>query len=223
MAASRVFWRCGSSVVSQSAATLDCPEFFSDLRLLRRCQSGSSEFALSPGELPYGANMGFRTDVLKQFPFNPNLGRTGKTLFAHEEVDVLARMAQPVIRGSGLDRRVSHYIPPERLTARYLWRSLRESSQAQCRIEPPSPAIRLWGAPRWVWRAYFTNLAIQLCLSPLRSRRWLIAFKEAATMCGIIDEERHAFRKEPTFNTCANGLSVFRSSRTILVLSSGFL
>ncbi|MGO8746035.1 MAG: glycosyltransferase [Thermoguttaceae bacterium] len=155
------------------------------------CQLGAGIRPLSPGELPYGANMGFRTDVLKQFPFNPNLGRTGKTLFAHEEVDVLARMRAAGYQGVWVgSARVSHYIPPERLTARYLWRSLRESSQAQCRIEPPSPAIRLWGAPRWVWRAYFTNLAIQLCLSPLRSRRWLIAFKEAATMRGIIDEER---------------------------------
>ena len=47
---------------------------------------------LANHELPLGANMAFRTPILKEFRFNPKLGHIGNKLYWGEELDVISRM-----------------------------------------------------------------------------------------------------------------------------------
>jgi glycosyltransferase involved in cell wall biosynthesis len=160
-------------------------------------QLGNDVRLLDPGaplathELPLGANMAFRTNILRKFPFNPKLGRLGSKLYWGEETEVIARMREAGHAGVWVGTaRVLHYIPAERLTARYFWNWVRDSTEGETLNAVTWPGVRLWGAPRWMWRAYLENQLVRFLLTPFRNQRWLDAFVKAAQFKGIINAER---------------------------------
>lgn len=162
----------------------DLPRFTSAYAIR---QLGSEVRPFAPGELPFGANVAFRTGVLKAFPFNPSLGRVGATLISGDETDVLFRMRQAGHSGIWVGTaQVRHYIPPERLTAKYLWKFHCGISQTRCRMEALPEGKRLFGAPQWAWRGYLENLVLCTFLAPWRNRMWLDAFLRAAFHRGIL-------------------------------------
>lgn len=76
---------------------------------------------LSGNESPFGANMGFRTEVLKSYTFNPKLGRMGADLISGDETDVINRMKQAGHQGIWVGMaKVQHFIPPERMNVRFI-------------------------------------------------------------------------------------------------------
>jgi glucosyl-dolichyl phosphate glucuronosyltransferase len=144
-----------------------------------------------PDEVPYGANMAFRTEILREFAFNPRLGRAGNGMLSGDELELIDRLRHSGYHGVWVGTaRVRHYIPAERLTKKYLWDFYRGLSRTHCHRSGQSPGPYLWNAPRWAIRKYLECLLKTFVSGPFKGRRWLNAFLEAAYWRGVIDESR---------------------------------
>jgi glycosyltransferase involved in cell wall biosynthesis len=147
-------------------------------------------------ETPYGANMAFRTAVLRKHRFDPRLGRIGNGMLSGEEVAVFEGIAAD--GGSGVwvaSARVRHFIPAARLTTNYVWKffhGLGRTAHRQRGADPRLP--RLFGAERWAVRRYVAARARSLLLAPWGGADWLNSFTAAAVARGIMDESRAAAR-----------------------------
>jgi glycosyltransferase involved in cell wall biosynthesis len=144
-------------------------------------------------EVPYGANMAFKTEILKKFTFNPRLGRIGSGMLGDDELEVITRLRQSGLYGVWVGTaRVKHHIEVQRLTKKYLWEFYRGVSRTQCRrSEPSTTAARyMWNAPRWAIRKYCECLLKTFVFAPFKGKRWLSAFMAAAYYRAVIDEAR---------------------------------
>ncbi len=145
-------------------------------------------------EYPYGANIGFRTDVLKHYQFNPNLGRSGGGMLAGEEIDIINQFRKAGYQGIWVGTAcVHHYIPAARLTKNYIWEHHRGVSRSRLQQEPDSQdntCHYLCKLPRWVIRRYL-ECKIKACVyAPYKGRKWLDAFLETAYCHAVVDECR---------------------------------
>ncbi|MBO4571325.1 MAG: glycosyltransferase family 2 protein [Bacteroidales bacterium] len=118
------------------------------------------------GKYPIGANMGFRSSVLKAMPgFDTSLGRTGKNLLGGEEKEIFGRISS----SGGLiyyfpDVRVQHVIPERRTTRDYIIRFARGigySEYVRCSRKGGSALLKRrfselvkWGATLVLWPLY---------------------------------------------------------------------
>jgi len=142
-------------------------------------------------ETVYGANMAFRTDVLRQNLFDPNFGLVGEGAIRGDEADVIRRIRMQ--GGKGLwvgNAQVDHYIPEERLTASYVRKFSFGYGQTIARQPTNGTVATSFGRPRWALRKYLQNRAMELVLMPFRNRRWLTYLQEAAICRGIMEQYR---------------------------------
>lgn len=121
---------------------------------------GSAEVPLSDGRVPFGANMAFRLTDQRAFPYNPALGPAHGTAIRGDETDVFHRMQARGIEGWWVPEAiVRHYIPPERQSIAYLREYFMGYGHFLAQTASPSPAPRLFGKPRWLWRSALENEA----------------------------------------------------------------
>src|SRR5438067_7149458 len=67
---------------------------------------------LAAGEAPFGANMAFRTELVRSFRFDPKLGRTGASQIGDEETALLEALNREGRFGVWVGpARVRHFIP----------------------------------------------------------------------------------------------------------------
>jgi glucosyl-dolichyl phosphate glucuronosyltransferase len=152
-------------------------------------QLGFDTRLLRVGQIPFGANMAIRTEVLRQFQFNPQLGPNQENQVRGEESDLLNRMMSEGYRGLWVgSAKVRHFIPAERLSSRFLWDWYRGSGRTIMRMNGDHNCPYLFGVPRWAVRKYVESRLISLVYSPIKNLRWLEAFRDAALMRGILDE-----------------------------------
>lgn len=153
---------------------------------------------LDTNEDVFGANMAFRTSLIKKFPFNPSLGRVGMGMMSGDETDVIARIKANGYNGLWVGTaKVRHYIPADRLSVKFLWMYYRGSGQTFCRMNTaPVTTPRLFGAPRWLIRRYAQLLCKHILLSPTRNAAWLNSLCNAAMTRGMIDEYQAASKLE---------------------------
>jgi len=146
---------------------------------------------LAAGEMPFGANMMFRTDVLRSMPFAGELGRTGHSHIRGDETELFRELQGAGQLGIWVgSARVTHYIPAQRLTLGYVWKFFQGGGQTFIRQKPP-PAGRAWcGVPPWAIRQCVTAGAKALLLAPFRSRSWVGAVRDTAKSLGTIRESR---------------------------------
>jgi glycosyltransferase involved in cell wall biosynthesis len=150
-------------------------------------QFGLQVCPLREGELPFGANMAFRTHVLRKYPFDPTLGRIGKGMLGGDETTVLNAMLRDGHSGVWVGAaRVHHFIPMSRLTLGYVWEFFRSASFSHNRDAPQS-GWTLFGAPAWAYRAYCQTAFKTLLLSGWKGKSWLRAFRAAAYYRGVLD------------------------------------
>lgn len=105
--------------------------------------------------IPFGANMAFRTDALREVPFNPALGRTGTEMLGGEEEVVIRTLLQMGVKGrwvSGAE--VQHYIPVERQNVEYLRRFYEGIGATKARMDGQPRGRLFFGKPRWVWTEF---------------------------------------------------------------------
>jgi glycosyltransferase involved in cell wall biosynthesis len=157
-------------------------------------QLGPAVRPLADGELPFGANMAFRTNVLRQFAFDPRIGHVGGELVGGDEVELVGRLRKAGHQGVWVGTaRVRHYIPAERLTRQYVWDRRRGEARLCARQENLAGLDNcrfLFGSPRWLLPHYWRACLKSWCLSAFKGRRWLRAFLQAAFFRGLIDEAR---------------------------------
>lgn len=151
-------------------------------------------------EVPFGANMMFRTAALRAFRFDPELGHKGQAAIGGEETDVVRRMREAGHTGVWVGpARVEHFIPAARMTKRYVWDYARRLGGHH----PPVPVAgeSLWlGVPRWLWRQYLTSRARSGWAAACGSSGWAAEFLRAAGLRARIDwyqARRTAMRRCP--------------------------
>jgi len=108
--------------------------------------------------IPFGANMAFRTDALREVQFNPALGRTGTGMLGGEEEAVIRTLLQMGSQGrwvSGAE--VQHYIPVERQNVDYLRRFYEGVGASRARMDGHMRGRLFLGRPRWVWTEFITT------------------------------------------------------------------
>ena len=133
--------------------------------------------------------MAIRTEVLRRFQFDPQLGPNQKNQVRGEESDLLSRMMSQGYRGVWVGTaKVRHFIPVERISTRFIWEWYHGSGRTIVRMKGDQDCPYLCGVPRWALRKYIESSMLSLLYSPARNRRWLRAFRNAAVMKGIIDE-----------------------------------
>ncbi|HEV3204256.1 MAG TPA: glycosyltransferase, partial [Gemmataceae bacterium] len=117
---------------------------------------GSDTRSFSPNEYPYGANMAFRTRILKDYPFNPKLGLVQNDTIRGDEFNVIERLIKHGYKGVWVgSARVLHYIVPERLTRTYIWDYYRGYGKSEIRQCAQKDWKLFMGMPRWLWKQYW--------------------------------------------------------------------
>ena len=107
---------------------------------------------------PFGANMAFRTDVMRSTPFDPALGRVGKVMLGCEETAVMEKLLTQGHTGRWVPgARVRHYIPTARQNTAYLRRYYGGDAATQQLLSGGQHARVLFGKPRWMWREVITR------------------------------------------------------------------
>ena len=140
----------------------------------------------------FGANMGFKTELLKSNLFDPNLGLVGNNPMRGDETELISRLVELGHQGLWVgEAKVKHFIPNARMTTTYLWNFFKGLGQAQTRLSEPENATTLFGRPRWAVKAYASSWLASNALLPLKNSMWLHHFKRAARCAGVIQESRN--------------------------------
>jgi len=168
------------------------------------CQYDHSVRLLAEPEFPFGANMGFRLEVLKRFRFDSSLGRSGANLISGEEVDVIARMKRAGLAGVWVgSARVQHWVPKERMTYKYVRDWFYGAGISVARFED-IPGRRFLGVPRWVMRRCFSGLISWLRGYFLRdSAKRVAGLHDWAVNAGIVAECHRQYRLKSRQSTAA--------------------
>lgn len=157
---------------------------------------GDDEFIIPSGQNPYGANVAFRAEVLRQYRFNPALGRKGNLLVSGEDAEVIGK-----IRAAGgtvawiPSSKVRHFLPQSRMTLTYL-RQLHYSN-GYYEVGPvKSPKLRLGGYPpllalKWIKSEIGFRWGR---LTKPRSYSWLESMIKASSLAGRLAATRASTR-----------------------------
>ena len=148
---------------------------------------------LTSTEYPCGANVGFRMEAMRQYPFDPCLGRVGTQLSSEDETRVIEAIRRDGGEGVWVGNAgVDHFLPTQRITPRYVFEINRWMGYHGYRdfADDNTPSFR--HAPRWMWKRYcLTRLQTRL-LAPFKNDAWLESLLESARWHGMIDR----FQKE---------------------------
>ncbi len=172
---------------------------------------GPDQRYLLLNEYPFGANMAFRTELLKENRFDPNLGLTGNDAIRAEEITLIRALNSRGIRGVWVPRaRVKHFVIKQRLTRDYLWEFFRGIGRTAVRRDflqdVPQVGVTWGGVPRWLFRSLAESW-VQAQWKRLRSRtEWVLAYSRAAEAWGMIVEARLLARKRPPVTAAASSL-----------------
>lgn len=114
---------------------------------------GEVEKALSEEILPWGANFAIRTEVQREFPYDPELGRLGDSLRSGEESAVMMSILQAGYQGRWVpEAGVRHFIPKVRQREGFVRRRLFAHGRHGAEGGVSEGPLFL-GRPRWVWKA----------------------------------------------------------------------
>jgi glycosyltransferase involved in cell wall biosynthesis len=149
-------------------------------------------------EDPFGANMAFRTEVLRRFRFNTGLGVIGKKRVNGEETDVLSRIYDQGMRGVWVhDAIVNHFVPQGAMTGEFIRLFFRGEGRKRRILDGSISVPQILGVPRYALRQYVESRMRELLCRPWRGRRWARNFIRSAEIRGYIDEsieQSRAFR-----------------------------
>jgi glycosyltransferase involved in cell wall biosynthesis len=149
-------------------------------------------------ESPYGANMGFRTPILRNRPFDHRLGRTASELLSGEETIYCERLASEGNTGMWIGTAVvHHHVPAERMTRDYLIRWFEGGAASFARVVELPDCPLLFGVPRYLWRKKLRHLLRRLKNVVLCRRSSLRLDLEAASLRGSMREFRLRFATVP--------------------------
>ena len=160
-------------------------------------QHGPGTRPLQRDEPIAGANMAFRTDVLRRYPFNVALGRVADSLVGADDTELVGRLKADGLKGVWIGgAKVQHCIEEDRLTLDYVRRWYVGAGRTHYRLHGLPPGRRLYGVPIWVLRQYAVDTVRSWCGFPFKGAKWVEAFRSAAILWGMILEARTDYRAE---------------------------
>ncbi len=115
---------------------------------------GSTLLPLTQQRMPFGANMAMRMDTQRAHLFDPDRGLRPGSHMRGDETDVIGRIL--AAGGTGFwipTARLRHYVPTHRQTIRYIRDYYAGLGEYLARFSPDTESKRLFGQPRWLWRA----------------------------------------------------------------------
>ena len=146
---------------------------------------------LTAGEYAWGANLAFRTEVVRRHPFDPAYGRVKEQLSRGDETRAIDAVRAAGGYGVwGGTAAVDHFLPADRMTPAYVrqiayWDGYREYEPFAGDRSP-----RLLGAPRWLWRKYLSLTARRRLRAAGRGPAWVAALRDEAQTLGLIGRMR---------------------------------
>ncbi len=156
-------------------------------------QLGSQIRILGEKEDVFGANLAFRTELVRCRKFDPKLGRIGSGMLGSDEIGMISELRAQNNYGIWVGTaKVKHYIPKSRASIAFIWKFQHGIGRTLVRTDkgPPLADVRFFlGAPRWLYRAYFSSRTKSLFRWLMR-RDWLDAYLRAALFAGMIAEIR---------------------------------
>ncbi len=154
-------------------------------------QYGDEIFEIKAAKrLPYGANMAMRRSVFDTARFDPALGRSGEDLLSGEETGLFDLLLAEGHTGIWVGRaRVDHYIPPERLTLRYLKGYYYGSGRSKVRRELHNHNTQLSRGSQLATK-HRKQLLKSWLYSIRRNKLWARAVCRSAKLRGMRDELR---------------------------------
>jgi glucosyl-dolichyl phosphate glucuronosyltransferase len=159
---------------------------------------GDKEFVLRSGQNPYGANLAFRANILRQYSFNPDLGRKGDLLVSGEDAHVIR-----MIRKAGWSvvwipsSIVQHFLPKHRMKLNYL-KKLHYSNGLYEVGAMKNPTRCIFGYPLWLLRNWLfceIGYRIDRIMRP-KSYRWLDKMIKASSFAGQLAATRISLKKD---------------------------
>ncbi len=103
--------------------------------------------------VPFGANFAVRTEVQRQYPYDPNLGLKPNGCLRGDETTVIRQMLADGLKGRWIPgANVRHFIPKERQTIGYVRRTFFGFGQFMARALDSPNVPMLFGRPRWLWK-----------------------------------------------------------------------
>jgi glycosyltransferase involved in cell wall biosynthesis len=119
---------------------------------------GTQEIPFVPGRTPYGANLAYRTDVLRKFPFDPSLGVIKGKRLNGEETTVIEAMLSAGHTGWWVpDAPVKHFIPRNRQSVEFLRTYYRGLGERLAVTQGHDATPRFLNRPRWLWRHWIES------------------------------------------------------------------
>ena len=159
-------------------------------------QLGPETRPLTEKEFAYGANMAFRTEVLKRFRFDPALGPIGDNQVRSEETELQKLMTAAGHRGLWVgSSRVRHNIPTNRLGVHFVRSWFRGGGRSVAIMEGPQEIPHVLGFPRPAIRKFVEIWLKQLLRMPRKDRAWLEAMTQSAYLEGYLLEARRIRRE----------------------------
>lgn len=152
---------------------------------------GPEPMPLSAERLPFGVNMVFRREPMKEYRFPTNLGVTGgKRLSGEETVVFRQALADGLIGRWVPSARVDHHVSANRMTWRFVQQYYIGYGQSLARTRQEAlPGKRLFGVPIWLWRQLLqkeAQLWWQLIFCP--PEVWVRQLKRASQVRGEVKE-----------------------------------
>lgn len=160
---------------------------------------------LTGANLPFGANMAFRTDVLRDHQFDPELGRSGDGMISGEETSLIGALLASGHTGWWVSGAcVEHFIPRDRQTTRYVRRWYNGHGRLVARLEAKDRVPGTVNRPRWVWRELVTSeLAFLVSRLSRDPTVWIQHLKRASIARGQFMEFGALQRKRASRDTRA--------------------
>lgn len=153
-------------------------------------QFAGGDVPLSDSVMPFGANIAFRTDVLRDHPFDAALGRAGSGMLGGEETTMIRAFLSSGSTGWWVSgARVQHYVPSARQSVRYLRDWYAGYGRTLVRLDSKLFGAEGAGRPRWIWREIVVSelLFLYRRLSAPPSV-WIVDLKRASIARGQFRE-----------------------------------
>lgn len=161
---------------------------------------GPEPIPLTAERLPFGVNMVFRREQMKQYRFPTHLGVTGEKRLSGEETVVFRQALDDGCKGRWVpSARVQHHVPAQRTTWSYIRKYYRGYGQSSWRKRAGPPGkMQFLGAPLWLWRQWMRDelsLWWKRVFTPPET--WVPQLIRASASFGAIQECLDARRAKP--------------------------
>lgn len=148
---------------------------------------------MRPPEYAYGANIAFRIEAMKRFPFDPAYGRVGMQLSSGDETRVQDAIVAAGGHGVWVGTApVEHFLPAKRMTVDYARSILYWMGYQGYEPFAGDPSPRTLGAPRWLWKLYLGAALQSRYTSFRKNTAWVRALRDEAKWGGLL----RRFREE---------------------------